>query len=221
MEAYYRNVNTSVDYSHVRDENPMPADFHLHDRFEIYFFISGNVNYFIEKKVYTLRYGNLLVINSNEIHKPSFMPGKTYERIVIHFDPAVARQLSSPSFDLLNCFTGRLPGEQNLMCLGRKQCEEITRLFEKIESLGNDASNGSDVLKLAGFMEVLVFINRVFGSTLPPEDESPYVHEKLAPVLDYIDSHLESDLSLKFLGSCFYIDRFHLSHLFRFENEWI
>jgi len=214
MESYYNHVDESIQYAHTQTENPGPANFHLHNHFEIYFFISGNVNYFIEKKVYTLHYGNLLLMNSHEIHKPSFSPGEPYERIVIHFDAAIPQYLNSPSFDLLNCFTNRPTGEQNLIRLSRKQCDEIMKHFGKFEAL-DGGSNGSDVLKLAIFLELLVFINRVFSSTLPPEYEEPSVPEKLVPILDYIDSNLENDLSLEFLEHHFYINRFYLTRLFK------
>ena len=215
MEAFYVNLKESINYEHGRTENPKPADFHLHDHFEIYFFISGNVNYFIEKKIYPLHFGDLLLMNSHEIHKPSFSPGEPYERIVIHFNAAIPKSLSSPDFNLLNCFTNRPIGEQNLISLSKKQSEEILKLFGKIEVLGDESSNGSDILKLANFLELLVFINRIFSSTLPSEDELPSVPEKLVPVLDYIDSNLENDLSLEFLESLFYINRFYLTRLFK------
>ncbi len=215
METYYKNINESISYSHVRIDKPLQTDFHLHDFFEIYFFISGHVNYFVEKKVYTLHNGDLLLMNNHEIHKPSFSPGEPYERIVVHFNAAIPQALSSPSFNLLNCFTNRPTGEKNLISLTTKQSDEIQKLFSKMEVLRDETSNGSDVLKLAIFLELLVYINRVFSSTLPPEGELPNATKKLMPVLDYIDSNPDTDLSLEFLERYFYINRFHLSRLFK------
>ena len=125
LETYYRDTARSVVYTHIRDEKPVHADFHLHDQFEIYFFLSGDVNYFIEKKMYTLQYGDLLIMNGHEIHKPSFFTDAPYERIVLQFDAAIAEALNSPSFNLLSCFVDRPSGEKNRLSLGRKQCEEI------------------------------------------------------------------------------------------------
>lgn len=215
MDICYKNIDEQIQYGRTITKHPQPADFHLHNHFEIYFFISGNVNYFIEKKVYSLRFGDLLLMNSHEIHKPSFYPGEAYERVVIHFDPALAQTFSTPSFNLLNCFTNRPSGEQNLISLNIKQSEEILKLFDKMEALGVESSNGSDILKLAGFIELLVFINRVYSNTLPPELGSASIPEKLVPVLDYIDLNLESDLSLGCLERHFYINRFYLSRIFR------
>jgi len=215
MENYYSSVNSSINYTHTKIENPGQTDFHLHDRFEIYFFISGNVNYFIEKKVYQLHYGDLLLMNSHEIHKPSFSPGAPYERIVVHFNAAIPQALSSPSFNLLNCFTNRPAGENNLIGMNRKQSEEIMRLFDKMELLGAETSSGSDVLKLAVFLELLVLINRAYFSTLAHEEDKPIVPGKLVPVLDYIDLNLENDLSLEILEHRFFINRFYLTRLFK------
>ena len=215
LETYYRDTARSVVYTHIRDEKPVHADFHLHDQFEIYFFLSGDVNYFIEKKMYTLQYGDLLIMNGHEIHKPSFFTDAPYERIVLQFDAAIAEALNSPSFNLLSCFVDRPSGEKNRLSLGRKQCEEILRLFDRIEDFGRDTSNGSDVMKLACFLELLVYINRVFSSTLPQEAAQVKVPEKLTPVLEYIDSNLDSDLTLEFLEHHFFINRFHLTRLFK------
>lgn len=215
MNRTYKDMDNLLNFGHIRIENPRPTDFHLHDRFEIYFFISGNVNYFIEKKVYPLHYGDLLIMNSHEIHKPFFLPGEPYERVVIHFDPSIPQALSSPSFDLLNCFINRPAGEQNLIRLSRKQCDEIMILFGRMEALKNETSNGEGILKLAAFLELLVFINRAYTSTLPSGGNTPNVPEKLVPVLDYIDLNLENDLSLEFLEKHFFMNRFHMIRLFK------
>lgn len=215
MEIRYKEINELINYRHNRTEKPVHTDFHLHNFFEIYFFISGNVNYFIEKKVYKLNYGDLLLINNLEIHKPSFSSPEPYERIVIHFDASIPQYMSSPDFKLLNCFLNRPAGEQNLIRPSIKQLNEIMKLFNRLEALGDETSNGSDVLRLACFLELLVFINRVFSSNLISDFEEPNVPEKLLPVLDYIDSNLEKDLSLKFLEQHFYINRFYLTRLFK------
>ena len=215
MEIRYKEINELINYRHTRIENPAHTDFHLHNRFEIYFFVSGSVNYFIEKKVYKLNYGDLLLINSHEIHKPSFTSAEPYERIVIHFDASIAQYMSPPDFKLLNCFLSRPAGEQNLIRLNRRQVDEIMKLFGKMEALGDETSNGSDVLRLACLLELLVYINRVFSSNLIPDFEEPSVPEKLVPILDYIDSNLENDLSLEFLERQFYINRFYLTRLFK------
>lgn len=214
LGLYYSNAYHVINYGHVKTDSPPVADFHLHDRFEIYFFISGSVNYFIEKKVYSLKYGDLFVMNSNEIHKPSFLNNKTYERIAIHFDPEIPRLFSTQEYDLLNCFINRPIGEQNKIILNDEQIAEILGIFQRLERLQKDTSEHSKILKLTCFIELLVFLNKAFIST-NNIDEQLNIPDKLAPILDYIDKNLENDLSLECLEKKFYLNGSYLSRLFK------
>lgn len=214
LERYFQDPSKVVDYSRSRTENTPAMEFHMHDRFEIYYFISGDVHYFIEKNIYRLQYGDLLIMNSSEIHKPQFLSGAPYERIAIHFDPEIARQLSSPSFDLLKCFTDRPKGEQNKISLNQKQLADVEGLLQKYGRASQNRSEGSEILKLTYFIELLVYINRIFTRHSPSEDE-PQLPRKLASLLEYIDRNLEGDLSLEALSRMLYLDKSYLSRLFK------
>lgn len=221
LDFYYKNIEAAIDYGHSVSSGPYPQDFHLHDRFEIYLFISGSVNYFIEKKVYPLKFGDLLVMNSHEIHKPSIIPDEPYERIVIHFDPAVPHLFSSPECDLLHCFVNRPIGGQNKISLSRIQTDEIMRLFLRLENMEKSPVGSDAVLKLTFFIELLVYINAVFMENskqtvdIAHTEDHFKVSEKLAHILDYLDRNLEGDLTLETLERVFYLDKCYLSRLFK------
>lgn len=214
LDFYYENTNKYMGYGHSISQKPQSPDFHCHDEFEIYFFICGDVNYFIEKKVYHLKHGDLLVMNSNEIHKPTFVSDSVYERITIHFDPTIVRMFNSPGFDILRCFTGRPRGELNKINLNSSQIEEIMKKFKKLENANKNPSNGFEILKLTYFIELLVFINQVF-SNIKPVEEKHLMPEKLVPVLEYIEGNIDGDLSLEQMETMFYINRYYLSRLFK------
>lgn len=213
LDYYYSNTDYVINYGHTTTLNPGNIDFHLHNRFEIYYFISGNVNYFIEKKAYRLKYGDLLIINSHEVHKPSFSSGEPYERVVIHFDPSIPRIFNPYGSNLLECFTNRPCGENNRISLSQVQSQDIMEHFKGIESL-NPYDCNSKVLKLTRFIELLVYVNHLFSNT-NHVDEHLNVPDKLTPVFEHIDNNLEKDLSLETLEQRFYINRFHLCRLFK------
>jgi AraC-like DNA-binding protein len=200
-------------FSHIQVPTPR-IEFHLHEGYEIYFLISGDVNYFVEKKIYPLQFGDLIFTNNREIHKPSFRSDRLYERICLEFQPAVIRPYCTPAFDLLGCFTNRMHGENNKLTLTQRQTEEVLALFRRIERLTGDDRQGSDLLRLNSVLELLVLINRLFLN-IAPEPERTNIPEKLAPVLEHIDTHLEGDLSLEALERTFYLNRFYLSKLFK------
>lgn len=214
--------NRYFQYSHRRMETPPRMDFHLHDRFEVYIFITGEVNYLIEKKVYPLQYGDLLIMNNRELHKPTFRSDAVYENIVVHFDPAVADLWrSADDYAMLDCFVNRPNGEGNRIRLTPRQLDEALSICHRTEQLSRSSLEGGGLLLTAYMTELLVLVNQAFRQQVArPDDDaadSPpaAVHEKLAPVLDFIDRHPERDLSLEALEGLFFMNRYYLSRLFR------
>jgi AraC-like DNA-binding protein len=214
LHSYYANARQRLIFSHSNSAPLKNAQFHLHDQFEIYFFIAGDVNYFIEKQVYHLGYGDLLLMNSHEIHKPTFLSEQPYERYIIHFEPEIATLLSAPDFNLLHCFTNRPQGEQNKINLAASDVAELLKLFTRFENLGVSPFPGSDTLKLCCFIEVLVLINQAFLNITSVSEQSN-VPEALLPVLTYIDNHLTEDLTLQSLSRQFFMNSSYLSRLFK------
>lgn len=216
LDLYYSKSDYCIDYSHTTTENPQNMDFHLHDRFEIYLFISGKVKYFIENKVYSLKYGDILIMNSHEIHKPFFVSDCIYERIVIHFDPMIAKLFSQPELDLLNCFIYRPKGEQNKINLTKDQLNEVLNLLMKIEKANNDSISMPEArtLKLLYFIELLIRLNSIFTNSLHHAAQ-PGMPDILVAIIGYIDQNLCGDLSLSVFEEKFFINRFYLSRLFK------
>ncbi len=214
LTTYYQNTATYLRFNHQRTPNPVAMDFHLHNEFEIYFFIAGNVRYFIEKNVYPLRSGDILLMNNHEIHRPTFGPG-VYERMTLHFDPQLIRAVCPPGVNLLQCFTERSKGEGNQLNLQPSQVEKVYQLLEQIERVELQFGEAAPVLRLTYLIELLAYINKAFASVQPEPPEPVTVPEKLAPVLDYIDANLDGDLTLEALERQLYINRFHLSRVFK------
>jgi AraC-like DNA-binding protein len=200
-------------FSHIQIPAPR-VEFHLHAGYEIYFLISGDVNYFVEKQIYPLQYGDIVFTNNREIHRPSFKSEKLYERVCLEFNPAMIRPFCTPDLDLLGCFTNRENGEKNKISLTPHPTEEVMGLFRRMEHLTGDDRQGSDVLRLGCVLELLVLLNRLFLNidVIPERTQLP---EKLVPVLEYIDTHLDGDLSLDALEKNFFLNRFYLSKLFK------
>jgi quercetin dioxygenase-like cupin family protein len=66
------------EFFHLKDKKNLQFEVHFHDFNKIIIFISGNVTYLIEGKAYKLRPGDILLVNSNEIHQPMINPTQTY-----------------------------------------------------------------------------------------------------------------------------------------------
>jgi AraC-like DNA-binding protein len=206
-------IDQSIKYLHVT-RSVQNIDFHLHAGCEIYFLIQGDVRYFVEKTVYPLQYGDLIITNEHEIHKPSFASDVTYERVTIEFDPALIKSFATQEFDPLACFYNRPHGEKNKLKLTFKETSQLMELFMKYGTLQRSDAGGTSILKLSCMLELLVAINRIYQNQklIEPALE---LHHKLTPVLDYIDLHPHEDLSLEALQSRFYVNKYHLLRQFK------
>lgn len=213
IEKYLAQIDQSISYLHVA-KKVHNIDFHLHAGCEIYFLIKGDVRYFVEKTVYPLQYGDLIITNEHEIHKPSFSSEHSYERVTLEFDPQLFKLFATESLDPLACFYNRPLGTGNKMTLTAKETSQMLELFMKYEALMRSGSDGNAILKLSCMLELLVAINRIFLSQ-KPVDSGVELHHKLTPILDYIELHLHEELSLELLQRQFFINKYHLIRVFK------
>ncbi len=214
MELDVTELSKHIIFEHTREDYSIyKMNFHLHNKFEIYFFIRGSVNYFIEKSVYRLKYGNLLIMNDHEIHRSCPEDGVPYERIIIHFHPSLLKFLSTEKYDLSSCFLDRETGKNNLFLLNEAQINTLLGLFYKMEAL-DEKKYYYEHMKFSYFIEILVFINEIFKDSMHRE-ENNVISSKLKPILDYIDTNLEQNLSLDHLVEKFFINKYYLSRLFK------
>ena len=58
------------EFHHSYNDTPPTIEFHQHPFYEIFLFISGNVNYIIEGRSYKMRPGDLLLTSNADIHRP-------------------------------------------------------------------------------------------------------------------------------------------------------
>jgi len=193
---------------------PVPVAFHLHDWYEIYLFIGGDVEYFVEKDKYRLRYGDILVFNSMEVHKPTFFSDAPYERSCIHFAPEALRRYGCADMDLLSCFEQRPHGSGNLIRMQGKQQEEFVAAVRQLCDAERNKAVGADTERLALMLRVMVLLNRAFVKQNRAERK---VHKGGAVyrVLDYIDANLDQQFDLDDIASACFLSKGYLCRAFK------
>lgn len=196
----------------------MRIDYHNHDFFEVYFFISGRVTYMVEGKSYKLRQGDILLINNQELHKPIIESEDPYERFVIWVHPDFLIKQSSEKHNLLTCFETSTRNKYKLLRPESDMLGTIKKSFLKLEKICNSQSFGNDILKKVYLTELLVYLNRAFLNTHEKEKEIEFdieFNEKVNKVIKYINDNLCRDLSLDKLSSSFFVSKYHLLHEFK------
>lgn len=206
-------IYKKIDYKHIINKSPS-FDFHLHDGCEIYYRISGDVRYFVEKQIYSVNTYDVFITNQNEIHKPNFESSKPYERITLEFDPNFFAQFSNKNYDLLDCFLNRKKGMGNKITLTPPEFERMMKLFESIEEALLQNTAYCDIKITNTVIELLILLNEA-AKRKPSEIQKNQLNENLAKIIDYIDAHLSEDLSLATLERVLYVSAPHMCRMFK------
>ncbi len=216
QEDNYKAIKKRLDVQHFIDTQPKSAPFHCHEDYEIFVFISGDTDFYVESIRYQPQRGQIMIINDRESHRADYHGKIPYERYAIHFDHKPIRDLCTPQTNLLACFQNRKIGCDNMVFVNEEQLETVIELAEKLFHVFTRPSFGHDVLTLSYLTELLVLINDGFHLHKP--DLSPAPSAFIAKVMQYMECHLEEDMTIAGLARHFSIDHYYLSHLFKKET---
>ena len=181
----------------------------------MYFFLSGNVTYEIEGKEYALQYGDSLFIPPNTSHRPVFHSGKeSYQRFVLWISQEYYNSLCawSPEFS----YTFRYVSESKNYRLSM-DCIPFQDLQGKLLNLLEEIHGSQPFHQLSAKLQIhsfLLFINHLTYQKLHQEPLS-YESALYLNLCNYINSHLEENLSLDQLAAFFYSSKYHISHVFK------
>ena len=203
------------EFHHYLDEIPPVVEFHEHPFYEVFFLLSGNVNYIIEGRTYQLRPGDILLTTSRDIHRPEIFPGKPYERFVIWLADDFLDKFHERGEDLSACFTDAAQKKYRLIRPDEKTLMHLRALCERLTALQEEHAFGSRLLCYTGITEFLVYLNRAYFDTPDSIRRDVTESEKINQVLAYINENLAENLSLDRLASTFYISKFYLNNQFK------
>jgi AraC-type DNA-binding domain-containing proteins len=210
---YYHIMKSPILASHVNTPYASNKDFHFHDNYEMFLFIHGHAEAFVEQSRYILEPGSLLIFNNQEIHKACNLGTAPYERILIHFHPSFIQPLLVCNTNLLACFENHQPGVHNVALLSPLKIKEYCTIADKLIFLLNNNVYGKDILTLTYLAELLIIINDIFYNTKKANPEP--LSGVLSDIMSYIDSNLSTSLSLEGIAKHLAIDKYYLSHLFK------
>lgn len=200
---------------HYREPKPEEVEVHHHDFYEVYLFLGGETEYWVEGRVFRLHPGDLLLINPQELHRPIVKPDcSVYERIVLWIDKNYLTSLTDMDICLSRCFDNSLPTHTNLLRPTSTQRSEIMSRMGELVREYYSGEYGSRLCASGIFLQLMVELNRIAlnSDNMPPErDETPRL---ITDVLSFINENYMKDLSLEGLAEQFFVSKYHLSHEF-------
>ena len=187
--------------------------YHRHDAYEIFLFIRGDTNNYVEQACYRLAHGDLIIMNPDELHRVVCSDLHVYERICINIKKTVIEKLSSERTNLFECFEMRPYGEKKIIRLSKDQINHYVRLADDIENLLHNSVYGSDVLVKAYLSQLLVLINSLYkDSTYKPTN---IMSDLIRDTMLYIKNHIEEPIYLDHLSKHFYLNGTYISREFK------
>lgn len=200
---------------HYLDPTPPDVEFHEHEFYEVFFFLSGKVSYNIEGRTYLLRPGDILLTDNQDIHKPEVQLGKPYERYVVWITPEFLHGLEKYGSRLTDCFKDASRKKYKLIRPDEEAVAHLKKILDKIVECRKSTEFGSDTLECIYLCEFMVFLNRAYFATSDMIREDITENEKINKVVAYINDNLAEDLTLDRLAEICYISKSYLSHQFK------
>jgi len=208
-------------FFHLKDKKHDEFEFHYHDFNKIIIFISGKVTYLIEGKAYKLKPWDILLVNSNEIHKPLIDADEVYERIIIWVNSSFLIEHNSYNCNLLSCFETAFKEKLNLMRLKAEYLSDIKYILSQLGAAWRSKEFGSDILKNSLFLQLIVYVNRLFlGADDQRETNDIEYDEAIATILNYINENLKEALSIESIAERFYMSKYYLMHKFKAQTGY-
>lgn len=215
-EYLTRQYMLSSDYEifHYSNTNLSGINLHHHDFYECYLFLSGDVTYLIEGKSYQLKPGDIVLINSKELHQANVnQEDSTYERYVLWINPTFLRQLSNATTDLTRCFES--PERKNVLRVDFEWQQNIRMLMNKLILMERFQGSGRELLYRSYITELMVYVNQLTFNENDRLDVDVKKNNLIDSIMDYINSHLEEDITIDALSEHTYLSKFHLSREFK------
>ena len=188
---------------------------HSHDYYELYFFLEGSVDYVINDITYHLSNGDFLIIPPGIQHHPLFKkPNYHYRRFVLWINENFINSIAKEHPDIFYTFQFIKEQENYLIHVSDSTFQDIQARFIHIleEMKNNELCYQLECTILV--VSLLIHINRIIYNehkTITSATGSD-LHINLC---NYINMHLESDLSLNSLSDLFFLSKYHISHVFK------
>lgn len=172
---------------------------------EIYVNLSGNVAFMVEKNVYPIRRGDIIITRPFEYHHCIYLDDGEHDHYCIWIPHKGNDALLRPFFD-------RPPGEGNLISLPDADREAFLDLCARTEAL---ADQPGSLEMLANLMMMLAILAKPLPKQSPETAVQSPLPDKLREILDYLSDNFTQISTVSALADRFYISRNTLERLFR------
>ncbi len=206
----------NFDFTHTRDDHPaaIPFHSHVHDYYELLFFVSGDGKFTVEGTEYTMAPGSILITRPGEFHHLTILSDHPYERLVFIFSPQFVTTFDS-DLKILTPFQNRLLGEYNYY----SDTAIGTRSFFDV-FFGPDVSSDipgelARARAYSFFATLLCNVYSEFTRKHNASRDAGSANRATQEIINYINNNLSEDLSRRELSKRFFFSESQINRLIK------
>lgn len=211
-----QETSDEISYNLLRSYESYVNGFHMHNFYELYLLLDGELNYYINNFCYHTVAGTLVLINDMEVHRNLNLTDKMYSRIYIHIPPSFFHRYKSTEIDLAACFKRREAGHNNLISLTKEQINYIVEKYHDIKTADESDNPGHQLMLDTHLIQLLIFVNNLYGKN--HSDITNRYPDDINRIIDYLDKHILESITLDNLSKEFSTSKYYLCHRFKKET---
>lgn len=197
------------------DKDLAKVEAHSHNYFEFYFFLEGDVSMQIGKNTYRVRSGDLMFIPPHTPHRLIIHSSKSpYRRFVFWISQEFCDHLAqlSPAYMYLPTYVAH--NKDYLFHADHVSFNTLqSKMIRLLEEMQSDRYGKDEQINLY-ISDFILHINRLIHEQKEPKQQ-PAAASLYSGLVEYIEQHLEEDLTLERLADEFYVSKYHIAHVFK------
>lgn len=175
---------------------------HIHNTFEIYFNLSGDVSFVVENHTYPISRGNVILTKPFEYHHCVIHDNKEHEHYCLRFSGSEQDELFLP-------FHQREKGKNNHIAFTEDQIYSLKRHFDALLNLSEDSS----IEKYYHLIRIFQIIQN--QSAIPNSDFSDHIPQNLHKILDIIAEQYATPITVATLAAEIFVSVNTLERYFK------
>lgn len=207
-------LQAPFDLTYYNEQPLSGGQFHSHAFYEIYYFHEGRCTYLIGDSVFTLKPGDLLLMNGLTLHCPNVEPDSRYVRSILHFDPAwICKGLSETAKSiLLDPFESL---RNHRMTLTGANRDEFEGMLADIHRLSASTAAFRQERMTLRIQEMMYVIADWCQDAVQDQDSISEKERHVQHVVSFVEEHYMQDLTLEQIARDMHITKHYLSSLFK------
>lgn len=191
-----------IDFAHKLNGHTLPSDDfkkHMHDFYELIFFVHGDVDYMIESKSKKLVSNDIILIPAGLLHYGVANIEVEYERYVLKFPLRLINDTLAKEIQDFTCFSGNYPA--------------LKELFIKLDNIYNNYSDEHKYILMVNTLSEIL-INMQNKSKVSDELIGVYHNPVVSKVIAYINENIKKNITLTDICNDLNFSRAHISNEF-------